>query len=80
MNEETRRELLKRLAAIAATGYLAPEVIRIDSALATHKPGHNGGPGCSMPPCRSRLPPVAAATLPPMRRVWLTSHCFNYIS
>lgn len=52
MNEETRRELLKRLAAIAATGYLAPEVIRIDSALATHKPGHNDGPGCSMPPCR----------------------------
>lgn len=52
MNEETRRELLKRLAAIAATGHLAPEVIRIDSALATHKPRHKGGPGCSMPPCR----------------------------
>ncbi|MEE8275324.1 MAG: hypothetical protein V3R88_11710 [Alphaproteobacteria bacterium] len=51
MKEETRRELLKRLATIAATGYLAPEVIRIDSALASHKPGHGAGPPCSNPPC-----------------------------
>ncbi len=46
MKENTRRELLKRLtlvAAVSATGYVAPKVLRIDTALAHHKSGHCGG-------------------------------------
>ncbi len=49
MQENTRRKLIKRLALIAAAGYVAPQVLRIDTALAHHKAGHAGG--CSVPPC-----------------------------
>ncbi len=48
MKENTRRELLKRLTVIAAAsavGYVAPEIIRIDTS-----PAH-AVPKCSNPPC-----------------------------
>ncbi len=45
MKENTRRKLLKRLALIAAVGYVAPVVIRIDTS-----PAH-AVPKCSNPPC-----------------------------
>ncbi len=46
MKKDTRRELLKRLTVIAAAAgglYVAPKVLRIDTALAHHKSGHCGG-------------------------------------
>ncbi len=46
MKKDTRRELLKRLTVIAAAGYVAPKVLRIDTASA------QGGPSCSNPPCK----------------------------
>lgn len=46
MEESTRRALVKRFAAIAAAGYVAPKVVRIDTASATH----TGGGGCLPPP------------------------------
>ncbi len=51
IEENTRRELLKRLKVIAvASGgvYVAPKVVIIKSVWASHKPGHcSGGGGCS---------------------------------
>ncbi len=46
MDSRTRRELLIRLSALAAAGYVAPKAVRIDAALADRR-----GPPCSMPPC-----------------------------
>jgi len=46
MDRRTRRDLLIRLTALAAAGYVAPRAVRIDPALADHK-----GPPCSLPPC-----------------------------
>lgn len=53
MEESTRRALVKRLAAIAVAGYVAPKVTTIKSARAVHSPGHGSGPGpvCCIPPC-----------------------------
>ncbi len=47
MDRRTRRDLLIRLTALAAAGYVAPKAVRIDSAYADPK-----GPPCSLPPCR----------------------------
>ena len=51
MKENTRRELLKRLpviAAVSATGYVAPKMLRIDTAAACHNKNHTGsGGGCT---------------------------------
>lgn len=46
MDSRTRRDLLIRLSALAAAGYVAPKAVRIDAALADRR-----GPPCSMPPC-----------------------------
>ncbi len=46
MKEGTRRELVKRLAVIAAAAggvYVAPKVLRIDTAAACHNKNHPGG-------------------------------------
>lgn len=43
MNQTTRRTMLKRLAAVAAGGYVAPKVLSIGAASAGHAPGHIGG-------------------------------------
>ena len=43
MKKDTRRELLKRLTVIAAAGYVAPKVLRIDTAAACHVKNHPGG-------------------------------------
>ncbi len=51
MEESTRRALVKRLAALAVAGYVAPKVTTIKPARADHKEGHGGGPPCSVPPC-----------------------------
>ena len=42
MATKTRRDLIKTLAGLAAIGYLAPKVVRIETAQALHK---KGGPG-----------------------------------
>jgi len=44
MEDTTRRAMIKRLAVIAAAGYVAPKVTRIDQAQA-HKNKHGGGSG-----------------------------------
>ena len=44
MEDTTRRTMIKRLAVIAAAGYVAPKVTRIDQAEA-HKKKHGGGSG-----------------------------------
>ncbi len=46
MDRRTRRDLLIRLSALAAAGYVAPRAVRIDTALADPK-----GPPCSLPRC-----------------------------
>ncbi len=50
MKKDTRRKLLKRLtviAAVSATGYVAPKVLRIKPAFSHHKEGHcAGSAGC----------------------------------
>ncbi len=51
IEENTRRELLKRLKVIAAVSggiYIAPKVVIIKNVWAGHQPGHcSGQGGCS---------------------------------
>jgi len=50
MAESTRRELIKRLAILAAAGYAAPQVLTIRDAEAKKEEGNKGSkklpPGC----------------------------------
>ena len=43
--EESRRRLIKRLALVAATGYLAPKAVMISEPWACHRDGHPPNPG-----------------------------------
>ncbi len=41
---------LKVIAAVSATGYVAPKAVLIGTAQACHKPKHKQGSNCSSPP------------------------------
>lgn len=67
MNPTTRRTMLKRLAAVAAGGYVAPKVLSIPQASAHHAPGHTGTSPFPFPGQGRGLDRIPTAPGPPTR-------------